>query len=224
MARNEFGILKSELAATLHDTSLLNRCGDWLNETVKDIHRRTNFSYLQIASTLLSVASQIEYDFSDIVGVSSNDLVDKILAIRDQENGINLVYVSYSSLYDFEPDPENQGTGVPTVFYTKNRLIGLVPTPRDILTYQIDYKKRPVDMSSDTDTPDLPMEWVDVIKTGAEARGLRYQKRSDWPAVHQLYEQMVTSYIGDTQVKGRQEYQFQKIFTSPGIQTPRIKV
>lgn len=224
MARNEFGDMKTFITETLHDSELLSKAGDWINQTVMDIHRRTNFRELHVASTIATVADQIEYDYSDISGVTNNSEVDHILGIRDQDNDVNLQPISYATLYEFEPDPENEGTNNPVWYYIKDEKIGLVPVPNSVLTYQIDYKKRATDMSADADTLDLPDEWLDVVLTGAEARGLRYQKRQDWVATHQLYEQMVSSYMADTQPVPRMHYKFAK----PGIgsfpRLPRIKV
>jgi hypothetical protein len=216
--------MKTELVATLHDSALITRAGNWINETIKDIHRRSNFIYLKVASTLTTVADQTEYNYSDIAAATSNDDVDKILNIRDKTNDFNLVPMSFNQIYDFEPDPEDDATQLPTFYYIKDQIVGFVPTPSDVRTLDVDYKKRPADLAADTDTPDLPIEWVDMIMLGAEARGLRYQKRQDWLPTQQFFEQQVRSYIADDTNQPKQGFKFAKPGVSPEPLIPRIKV
>lgn len=188
MARNDFSVMKTRVTETLHDNSLTTKAGDWINETIQDIHHRSKLIYLHVESTLATVASQQDYNFSDIAAASSNDDVMRILYIRDRSNDCSLQEVSYASLYDSVADPEDELSNSPTHYAIKDQSIVIFPIPSQVLSLDVDYQKRSTDLSGDTDTPDLPLDWTDIILLGAEARGLRYLKRSEWAQTQQFYE------------------------------------
>lgn len=197
MARNNFGAMKTRITETLHDTSLSSQAGDWINEAIQDIHHRSKLIYLHVEDTLDTVASQQDYNFSDLTNVITNSEVMTILYIRDQTNDISLCEISYAELYDIIPDPENEGTSNPTNYAIKDQTILLYPTPDSVITLNVDYKKRSTDLSSDSDIPDLPIDWTDIILIGAEARGLRFLKRAEWAQTQQFYEGEVRRRLAD---------------------------
>lgn len=183
MARNEFSVMKVRITETLHNNALTTKAGDWINETIQDIHHRTKLIYLHKTDTLTQVVDQQEYPYTDI----ATD-IEKILYVRDQNNSISLVEISYAHLYDVVADMVDAATGNPTHYYIKDQVIGLYPIPNSTDSLNIDYKKRLTDLTADAHTPALPIDWTDVILLGAEAKGLRYLKRTDWPATQQFYE------------------------------------
>lgn len=205
MARNEFSVMATRVTETLHDSSLNAKARDWLNETIQDIHHRTKLIYLHGTGTLTQVADQQEYAFTSI---ASN--IEKILYIRDEGNSVSLAEISYSNLYDNVADMTDAATGNPTHYYIKNQVIGLYPVPDSTDTLAVDFKQRIVDLSQDTDTPALPMDWTDVILLGAESRGLRYLKRGDWQATQAFYEGEVRRRLGEEQSFPNSRHRFKQ--------------
>lgn len=200
--------MKTMLAATLHDSSLVSKVGDWINETINDIHARTNFAYVQVSTSFNTVQGQQEYSFSSIQVASKP--IEKMLYVRDRANKISLEEISYATLYDENAAPEDDTQGNPLAYYTKDEVVGLWPIPGSAITLYVDYKKITADLTADSDTPDLPIPWTDVIVLGAEARGLRYLKREDWTATHALYENEVRRRIAALQLSPNRRFRFKK--------------
>lgn len=214
MPRNDFATMKSTTAAALHDTTLVSRCGDWINETIQDLHKRSKFIYLHATGTLTTVADQQEYAFSSI----ASD-IEKVLYIRDQDNDNPLREISYATLYDIVPDPESDTTSNPLNYYIKDETIGLYLTPSSVQSLPVDYKKRSVDLSADGDVPELPLEWTDIILMGAEARGLRYLKRTDWGQVQAFYDSETRRRISEER-RPNLRFRFKKAQEEPNLFGP----
>jgi len=204
MARNSFSNMKTYVAAALHDSTLSNKVGDWINEAIQDIHSRTKFTYLHQVTTLNTTAGTGEYAFSLI----ATD-IDRILYVRDLVNKVALQEISYVNLQDHVPDP-SINIARPRWYYIKNNLIGFFPYPGATITMTIDYRKRSLDLSLDSDTPVLPIEWTSVILLGAEALGDRYLKRTEWPQKWQHYEQEVVKLVQRVQDRPNMRHRFQR--------------
>ncbi len=221
MARNEFLSMKTRTTGAVHDSSLTEQAGDWINATIMDIHKETFNRYLVVSDTFTPTVDQFGYDYSDLDGVTASSEVEKILVMRNQTNNRTLIKTTAPTVFNAEADPENRGSGVPAFFFERDQKFYLFKVPSAADTYAVDYKKRATDLTGDADIPDLPLEFTDVILLGAEARGLRYLRRSDWTQVWQVYKQEMARYIAMSADLG-ERLQFLRWGDGPLLPFPEI--
>lgn len=89
------------------------------------------------------------------------------------DSGYNLEYIQKDEYDRIEPNPNRSSPtkGRPTKYTVFDRCVLLTPVP-DSSDYliEIDWAKRPSDLSGDSDTPDLGAEWEEVLKWGTLER------------------------------------------------------
>lgn len=107
------------------------------------------------------------------------DLVHLIHPIRllegssSEHSGFRMKHLSKEE-YDFqEPNPNRSGasTGEPSAYTIFARAILLTPVPdSSVYLLEINWAKRPVDQSGDSDTIPLGSEWNSILKSGVLER------------------------------------------------------
>ena len=89
------------------------------------------------------------------------------------DGGYNLDYIDKDTYDTIEPNPNigSPNTGIPSKYTVFNRCILLTPVP-DSADYimEIDWTKRPTDLSLDIETTSLGDEWEEVLKWGVLER------------------------------------------------------
>lgn len=223
MARNDFSVLKTRVTDELHDSSLSTKVGDFINETIHDMHGRANMRFLRTNTTFTSVAAQQEYTISSAVASD----VDYIIAVTNRTPPTDITEISKRELISFDPDFTDE-SGEPFLYYVQDDTLGLYPTPGDAETFYIDYIKFTTDLSADTDNPQIPLRWVQVIVDGAVARGLKYQRPGNpqaWTPQEQKYEKGVGQMIIFHQRKPNLRVRLQPVgFRPRGPVRPRIEL
>ena len=61
-------------------------------------------------------------------------------------------------------------TGKPECFYRSGNQIYFYPIPNAVYTIQYDYLLKPVNLTADTDAPQIPAEWEKTLVLGTQAR------------------------------------------------------
>lgn len=110
-----------------------------------------------LPSTLIHLIHPVRY----LDGLATND------------SGYPLEHITKEEYDNRESNPNrsNPSTGKPSAYTIYSRSILLTPIPNtssDII--EINWAKRPTELSADGDTPDLPSEWEEVLKWGTLER------------------------------------------------------
>lgn len=169
MARNEFSVMKTRVIGELHDSNLSTVVGDFINETLDTINNETNHIFLRKNTSFSSVASQQEYTISSDIAAD----LSFFTAVTLRDPATYLTELSKETILTFDPDPTDHETD-PWAYWTQGDTFGFYPIPGSVETFYVDYVKFGTDLSADSDTPDIPRRWIDLVVDGAVARGLKY--------------------------------------------------
>lgn len=98
---------------------------------------------------------------------------DRIIDIRNWQTPCRLVQVDPRTLDGLNPNPQSTNSSYGYVAWgfdsSANLQISPYPFPSDSRVLEVRTTKRPVDMSSSTDTPSVPNKYAHVISWGATA-------------------------------------------------------
>lgn len=126
-----------------------------------DFVLRELWPFREVTGTLNTVAGTQEYDLSSNFSTMDEQNIISV-ALQGTVSG-KLVYWPYNQLRANQPDLDLEGAGVPTRYYLKAGQIGFWPVPADAYTVAIDYYKVPTELSSDSDTPDVPISYREAL-------------------------------------------------------------
>lgn len=159
---------------------------NYINDTQNDVFNEYALPFMQE-----EVSYTLTIDDPDIT--SGNGLpADYVQAINlintyaGQESVIP--YVDFSLLDQDEPDVEDttlHTTGEPQYWYYYEGEIRVFPTPDVAYTVKLKYRKKPTLLSADTDVPDIPSEFEELLVEGAAYRVLQVKDNYDQAGIHQ---------------------------------------
>ena len=98
---------------------------------------------------------------------------------------------------------DSNAQAIPTNYYREESTIYLFPTPDDEYTFTLKYNKTLADLESDTETPDVPRVWEEIILFGAVWRG--YLRRGDHPRAMEYRNIMVNLVNSTESVESKEE-------------------
>lgn len=163
MANSTFKEMQDNVLSLIgkSDATTRNRVKNWLNLGQQDFVLRESWPFRQVTGTLSTVAGTQEYtlatEFSDL------DTANIVSVSIQGASGAKLVYWPYSQLRALEPDFTLNGSGVPDKYYIKGGKIGFYSSPGGVYDIQIDYFSVPTEMSSDSDTPSIPIAYREAL-------------------------------------------------------------
>ncbi|HEY9685477.1 MAG TPA: hypothetical protein V6C52_00730 [Coleofasciculaceae cyanobacterium] len=135
---------------------------DFLNETYFEMLQRLKTERLQKTGTLSTVNGTASYALASDAEINSL-IPDSVLDIASQQL---LREVDYT--YPLTHGPTV--TGRPECFYRTGSLLYLYPVPNAVFSVQYQYLIKPITLSADADTTQLPVEWEKVLILGTQAR------------------------------------------------------
>lgn len=110
---------------------------------------------------------------------SLDSTVDRVLSIRQTATPYDLREISAEKFYLWQPDSQNSGN--PLLYFMLGKdssdiwQMGLWPIPDSVINLYIEYIKKIVDLSSDSDTSVIPTKWhTSVLLFGALWQGLNF--------------------------------------------------
>lgn len=144
---------------------------DFLNETYFEMLQRLKAQRLLKKATFNTANATAGY------ALASDAEINSLVADSVIETGASkrLSEVDYSY-------PLSQGltaTSKPNHFYRSGDLLYLYPIPNGIYTIQYHYQIKPVALSANNDTPQMPVEWEKVLILGVQARLEKFLGESD---------------------------------------------
>lgn len=132
----------------------------WLNDALWKIARRVRIPQLQSTSTIAVVAGTASYALP-------TDLV-RLVSLRNTTDADPLTDIAINAVDDLPA-----ARGKPTSFAVYGAQMLLYPTPDRVYPLELRYEKDSVEMSSDSDVPQLPDAYSDALVTYARARLFR---------------------------------------------------
>lgn len=143
------------------DTTTRNRIKNWINLGYHDFVLRELWPFREVTDTFDTVAGTQEYtlssEFTDI------DLQNIISVAIQGASLVKLPYIPFNQLRASQPDFDYQSAAVPQSYYIKAGKIGLWPAPDAVYTIAVDYYKVPTELSSDSDTPIIPVAYREAL-------------------------------------------------------------
>lgn len=135
---------------------------DFLNETYTDMLQRLKAQQLMRTGNFSTSDGISQYNLAtdaDINSLISDSVLETTIPLRLNE-------VDYTFPLDHDPT----ATGRPSRFYHSGSQIHLYPIPDGVYTIQYQYFVKPMLLSDDSDTTELPVEWEKVLINGTQAR------------------------------------------------------
>jgi hypothetical protein len=134
---------------------------DFLNETYFEMLQRLKVYRLQKQGSITTVNGTASY------ALAADAELDSLLA--DSVYDANAQYVLQQVDYTY-PVSHGTASGKPECFYRMGNLLYLYPTPNGAYTIQYQYLMKPIALSADADTTQLPVSWEKVLVLGTQAR------------------------------------------------------
>lgn len=143
------------------DATTRNRVKNWINLGQSDFVLRELWPFREETGNITTSQGTQEYDLSS----NFSDLDDQnILSVAIQGQPYRkLVYWPFNQLRADQGDLDYRGTGIPTRYYIKAGQIGFWLTPDQTYTVAVDYYKLPTEMSSDSDTSIIPVNYREAL-------------------------------------------------------------
>jgi hypothetical protein len=159
------------------DTGLIT---DFIQTTQNEVLNRSRFPFMEVTDSALLAADDTDYQL--------DDEVDVILALSlvddDTDQVLTPEYVGYPEFYE-RYDPETATATTPS-YYTifGNTLVWCAPLDGDY-TLKVKYLRTPSILALDSDVPDIPERFKDILIRGALSRIEETRDNFDLAAIHQ---------------------------------------
>lgn len=157
-----------------------------LNETQFDIFNEYRFPFMQTQQNYTLVVN--DEDITGGNGLPTNYVQALNLTLTTAGRQKNLPFINFSEVEHRYPDPTDTTaypTGVPSAAYYANGTINVHPLPDSAYTVTLSYIKKPTELDSDDDVPQIPSEFGEILVLGAAYRALQIKDNYDQAAVLQ---------------------------------------
>lgn len=143
-------------------------CNTWINLAQREVQKRLlqagNNFYLTPVFTS-TVASQSDYVLpSDFVILHRLELVVSGTGVSENRTALLPITTNQQDLISI-------ALGIPTNYYMKKDRVTLSPTPDQVYTLRLYYSPRVADLSSDSDVPDVPEQFMELVPILAAYNG-----------------------------------------------------
>lgn len=172
----------------------------YLNDTQNDVFNEYRLPFME-ATQDYTLAVGVS-DLTNGVGLPSNyvQAIDIFLTTQGREKLLN--WIDIRVFDDKYPDGDGSSlypNGVPDEWYFYAETIRLAPKPDQAHTATLRYHKKPTLLSSDSDVPDLPSQFEELLVVGAAYRVLQAKDNYDQAAILQnkydeLLQKLVVKY------------------------------
>lgn len=172
----------SELKNRVHEllenrTDLIDKIGNWINDTRKDLATEFEFTHLYTYTTVDTSAGTDLYDLpNDYIYIQSVWLEEKpLMKLSLTEEGMlytdgtmtgqERIYLPFTTL---------NASGAPEYYFLEGEKIKLIPIPNDTYSIRINYYSQPDDFVDDSDSDAMSRLHFDAIIYGAALRGANF--------------------------------------------------
>lgn len=170
---------------------------NYLNDAQNDVFNEYRLKFMKT-----SVNYTVSVGVSDITNGSDlpTNYVEAIKLINTtggQEHDIP--YIDQDELDEMYPDngdTTQYANGQPEFWYEDEGTIRLFPAPADEYTLKLRYWKKPTILSADSDVPEIPSEFEEILLSGASYRVLQVKDNYDQAGIHEnKYDELVRKLV-----------------------------
>lgn len=172
----------------------------YINDTQNDVYNEYRLPFMQTTQNYTLTANVS--DITNGVGLPDNyvQALDLILTTNGREK--TLEYVDVRTIDGFYPDADDttrNPANVPNKWYFYGETIKVFPVPNAAYTITLRYYKKPTELSSDADVPEIPSEFQELLIVGATYRVLQVKDNYDQAGVLQnkydeILQKLVTKF------------------------------
>lgn len=144
-----------------NDSTTRNRVKNWINLGQSDFVLRELWPFREATDTYTTVAGTQEYTLSSETADMDAQNIASVAIQGDNYRKLN--YMPFQQLRARYPDFDYAGTGLPQFYYLQNGKIGFYQSPDAVYTVLVDYYKVPTEMSDDSDTTIIPVNYREVL-------------------------------------------------------------
>ena len=171
--------IQQKLDNTNFDTSKLNQ---FINDGQRDILNTRRFSFMESETSLTTSSND------DALSTLPTDFqVPLTLRIYSPTNNSSILsYIEYEDFDVVMPNPNLAGTTIPFAWYIFDGTPKVYPKADSSYTIKMRYIKKPTELTSDSDTPDIPEEFSEVLVLAGYKRALEHDDDYDQAQIIQL--------------------------------------
>lgn len=160
---------------------------DLLNETLFDIFNEyPSLPFMQTHTDYSLVANVA--DITNGAGLPTNYGQTLNLELRSTGLEKRIPFLTYRQIEERYPDASDTTAypaNVPEVAYFADGTINVHPVPNSTYSVRLTYFKNPTELANDSDIPDLPTEFGEMLVLGAAYRALQIKDNYDQAGVLQ---------------------------------------
>jgi hypothetical protein len=140
----------------------------WINLAQREVQKKllnVGQNWYVKPVTTVTVANQQDYVLpTDFVSEHRLELITSGTGVNENPQPIKPITTNQKDLYAI-------GTGTPTVYSIKKDRVSLYPIPSQVWTMRLFYSPIVTDLSSDSDTPDVPLQFQEYVAIIAAFNG-----------------------------------------------------
>lgn len=144
-----------------------------INTSIEELSDKFPFREKEKVASFVTSIGFRSYDlptgFESIRSLSISDLTTNL--------STKLVLMT-TDVYETRFDSDVDNYGFPTNYFREGDCIKLWPTPDNIYTITLRYNKPLEDLINESDTPNMPQNWHEIVELGAIWRG--FIDQNDW--------------------------------------------
>lgn len=184
--------LRAEVRNRLDDESYDSGVLDqFINDTHRQVLNTYSFPFMEkeFSGTLLSGASTFQ------LPTDAQTVISFRLTAPDDAAGL-LPYMAFRQFDETYPDPGSSNPGKPIVWTFINTDFKVHPKTDQVYELDLRYLKIPTTLTGDTDVPDVPEEFKEILVLGAHQRALeRDDAYNEAQVVEQKWDLLVEDMV-----------------------------
>ena len=157
-----------------------------LNDTQNDVFNEYTFPFMQTSQNYVLTAN--DEDITSGTGLPADYVTAQHLTITTSGRESNVPFVDFRWIEENYPDPTDttrNPAGVPRYAYFANGTVNVHPVPNEAFNVTLSYRKKPTELSSENDVPDIPAEFEEMLVLGAAYRVMQIKDNYDIAGVLQ---------------------------------------
>ncbi len=171
--------VRNKLDDSNFDSTLIK---EFVNDAQRYIVNKHYFKFMEGTYSAPLTIDTFSYDLpSDVETVETFRFTDP----DGQEHDLTDHYLTFIEFDNLFPDPAGDDNGVPRHWTIREGNFLVYPKPDQAFTLNIRYKKIPTALSGDSDVPQIPERYKEMLVLGALVRAHKFNDNYDLAQVEQ---------------------------------------
>lgn len=181
MAYN-LGTIRGRVEQKLDDTNFgTAKLNQFINDGIRDVLNSRRFRFMEREATVQTVIGG-----SNVTGTPLDMQVPVSLRIYNPQNrAVELTYVEYEDFDRAMANQSNVSNSVPSLWRIFNGNIEVYPNADAVYDLRLRYLKAPAEVVSDSDTPEIPEAFSELVVLAGYKRALEHNDDYDQAQVIQ---------------------------------------